>query len=163
MGLNVDVLESSFQLVAPKGSELVARFYERLFEKYPQVKPMFKNVDIEKQQEMLLGALVLVVNNLRNPEALSSALKSLGAKHLGYGAEAGHYDAVKENLLAVLSEFAGDAWTMTVETAWAEALVAISGIMLEGASEAKETETKTKASRSTMRSKKAGSGPSPAP
>ncbi|TAJ30966.1 MAG: hypothetical protein EPO64_02760 [Nitrospirae bacterium] len=40
MGLNVDLLESSFKLVAPQGDKLVARFYERLFQKYPAVKPL---------------------------------------------------------------------------------------------------------------------------
>jgi methyl-accepting chemotaxis protein len=30
MGLNVELLESSFKLVAPKGDALVTRFYERL-------------------------------------------------------------------------------------------------------------------------------------
>lgn len=41
MGLNIELLESSFNLVAPKGEALVNRFYERLFKKYPSVKPMF--------------------------------------------------------------------------------------------------------------------------
>ena len=38
-----------------------------------------------------LGSLVLVVENLRNPEALDSALRGLGARHVKYGALPEHY------------------------------------------------------------------------
>jgi methyl-accepting chemotaxis protein len=44
--MQIDILESSFALLAPRGTELVARFYERLFERYPEVKPMFRHVDM---------------------------------------------------------------------------------------------------------------------
>lgn len=136
MALNVKVLEDSFGLLAPQGEALVARFYERLFEKYPQVKPLFKNTTVKKQQKKLLASLVLVVQNLRKPDTLVNALHQLGERHVGYGAEEGHYDAVNENMLAVLSEFAGKAWTQKVEKAWTDALNTIKAVMLEGAEQA---------------------------
>ncbi len=138
MGLKIKVLEDSFNLVAPQGEALVTRFYERLFEKYPSVKPLFKGVPPKKQQKKLLASLVLVVSNLRKPEVLQKALHELGARHVGYGTEPAHYDAVNENLLAVLGEFAGKAWTPRVKRAWAEALEAIKTIMLEGAEQWEE-------------------------
>ena len=68
MGLNVELLESSFKLVAPKGDALVTRFYERLFKKYPSVKPLFKKTSIKEQKKKLLASLVLVIQNLRRPD-----------------------------------------------------------------------------------------------
>lgn len=109
MGLNVELLESSFKLVAPQGDALVTRFYERLFEKYPAVKPLFKNASIPEQKKKLLASLVLVIQNIRRPEKLTPVLHDMGARHVGYGAKPAHYDAVGENLLAVLGEFAGEA------------------------------------------------------
>ncbi len=135
MALKVELLESSFKLVAPKGEALVARFYERLFQKYPAVKPLFSGVSMKAQKKKLLASLVLVIQNLRHGEKLREALLDLGRKHVGYGAEAPHYDAVAENLLAVLAEFAGKAWTPQLQEAWTEALGAIKTIMLEGASQ----------------------------
>ncbi len=132
MGLNVRLLEESFNLVKPRGAALVARFYERLFQKYPAVKPLFRGTSIEAQQKKLLASLVLVVQNLRHPDRLTKALHQLGARHVDYGAEPAHYDAVAENLLAVLAEFAGSAWTPEIKQAWADALGAIKTIMLEG-------------------------------
>lgn len=137
MALNVELLESSFKLVAPRGEELVARFYERLFEKYPAVKPLFKNASLTEQKKKLLASLVLVIQNLRHPDKLTSALHDLGARHVQYGTKPAHYDAVGENLLAVLEEFAGNAWTPELKQAWTDAYGAIKTIMLEGAKQAK--------------------------
>jgi len=133
MGLNVELLEKSFALVAPKGDALVVRFYERLFQAYPSVKPLFKNASPAEQRKKLLASLVLVIQSLRRPDQLTKALRALGARHVGYGAQPAHYDAVAETLLAVLAEFAGAAWTPAVRRAWTEALGAIKTIMLEGA------------------------------
>lgn len=147
MALNVKVLEDSFAFVAPQGDALVARFYERLFQKYPQVKPLFSGTTPKKQQKQLLASLVLVVENLRRPDTLVKTLHTMGERHVGSGAEAGHYDAVIENLLAVLAEFAGDVWTAKVKKAWVDALDTIKTVMLEGASQAKssvKTQAKTK-------------------
>ena len=131
-GLDVTRLETSFALVAPKGDALVARFYERLFERYPAVKPMFKNVSMAAQRKSLLGALVLTIKNLRHPKKLTAVLQQLGQRHAGYGAQPAHYDAVAENLIAVLQEFAGKSWSKATTRAWSEALGTIKTVMLEG-------------------------------
>jgi hemoglobin-like flavoprotein len=53
MALDVETLEESFDLVAPHGDELMRRFYDRLFEVAPAVKPLFANVDMERQRKAL--------------------------------------------------------------------------------------------------------------
>ena len=53
-GLNVELLESSFELLAPQGEKLVERFYERLFETAPAVRSLFPD-DMEGQKPALLG------------------------------------------------------------------------------------------------------------
>ena len=132
MDFNVELLEKSFHLVAPRGKALVARFYERLFEKYPETKRLFQHANMRQQRKKLLASLVLVVQNLRKPDVLKKALHQLGGQHQAYGVKPAHYAAVKENLLAVLGEFAGSAWTSEVKQAWAGALEAVSTTMLEG-------------------------------
>ena len=154
MGLNVELLESSFKLVAPQGDALVTRFYERLFEKYPAVKPLFKNASIPEQKKKLLASLVLVIQNIRRPEKLTPVLQDMGARHVGYGAKPAHYDAVGENLLAVLGEFAGEAWTPEVKQAWTDAYTAIKTIMLAGAKRAHHTQGEKTMSKATAKTKK---------
>ncbi len=126
------LIEESFAAVAPRGAALVARFYERLFEDYPQVKPMFKT-DIHEQQKKLLGALALVVENIRKPEKLQPALEQLGIKHNDYDVVPEQYQAVGGTLLKTLAEFAGDVWGSELEDAWGTAYGAISKKMIDSA------------------------------
>jgi len=136
MGLNVELLESSFELLKPQAEALVERFYERLFEKYPAVQPMFAHASMSEQKKKLLASLVLVIQNLRKPDALIPALKQLGARHVAYGTRPEHYGAVAETLLSVMAELAGAAWTTDLHQAWSDALNTVATIMLEGAQEA---------------------------
>ena len=130
--LDVEALETSFALLAPRAEELVGRFYDSLFERHPAVQPMFANSDMPAQKRKLLAALKLVVASLRKPEALGPTLAKLGARHEQLGATAEHYGAVAETLLGVMSEMAGDAWTPRVAAAWSGALAAVAQGMLQG-------------------------------
>ena len=131
LGLDVQVLEQSFGLLAPHINEVVDRFYEELFARYPQVVPLFKNTDKKKQSQKLIGALKLVMNNLNNVDALAKTLTALGERHQGYGAVEEHYGAVATTLLDVMQEFAGQAWTQEVHDAWSHALGTIAEVMLK--------------------------------
>ena len=131
LGLNVSVLESSFNLLAPQIDQVVARFYEELFSRYPDVVPLFKNTDKRKQAQKLKAALNLVMKNLNNVDTLAKALSELGERHEKYGAVEEHYGAVANTLLDVMQEFAGEAWTQEVHDAWSHALGTIAEVMLK--------------------------------
>ncbi len=133
MALKVELLEQSFTAVAPKGDKLVDAFYRNLFADFPQVKPLFEQVEMTDQKKKLLASLKLVVDNLRRPEALVPALESLGSRHVDYGAQEAHYPAVGQTLLKSLSEIAGPIWTAELDNAWAEAYGEIAKIMIAGA------------------------------
>jgi chemotaxis signal transduction protein/hemoglobin-like flavoprotein len=131
-GLQVELLESSFALLAPRGEELVARFYDKLFTVAPAARALFPE-DLGGQRKALLGALGTIVNSLRSPEKLAPYLQGLGGRHAGYGAAEAHYDVVGQVLLGTMAELAGDAWTPALEAAWTEAYMAVAGIMLGAA------------------------------
>ena len=132
MGLNVELLEQSFAAVAPKADELADTFYRHLFADYPEVQPMFANVDMPQQKKKLVASLKMVVDNLRKPDQLVSALESLGGRHTDYGTQEAHYPAVGATLLKALAEVAGDLWNDELNHAWAEAYGEISKHMLNG-------------------------------
>ncbi|MEL6160633.1 MAG: globin family protein [Cyanobacteria bacterium J06554_11] len=138
MSLNVELLEQSFELVKPKADDFVASFYNNLFTDYPASQPLFEHSDMAAQQKMLKGALVMVIENLRNPDVLSKSLKGLGARHVKYGALPEHYPLVGNSLLKTLGQYAGEAWTPDLKAAWTDAYGAISELMLEGADYSKE-------------------------
>ncbi|VAW61120.1 Methyl-accepting chemotaxis protein I (serine chemoreceptor protein), partial [hydrothermal vent metagenome] len=131
LGLDVETLENSFNLLAPQAEELVRRFYDELFRRAPAVIPMFSNTTPAEQQKKLLAALKLVVENVRNPEALAPVLSTMGERHQGYGALPEHYPIVASTLVDTMKEMAGDAWNSTIESAWTQALKVIAKVMLD--------------------------------
>jgi hemoglobin-like flavoprotein len=135
MSLQLELLESSFDLLAPRGDELMDEFYARLFELAPEVRPLFPE-DMRRQKTMLLGALVLLRKSLRDLDAIVPKLRELGARHVAYGARPEHYPVVGSALLAAMSTLAGDDWTAETEAAWRDALGIVSGAMLAGAENA---------------------------
>ena len=136
MALNAVVLRQSLELVASREPLITKRFYEILFERYPQVRPMFSRNAPERQQKMLQDAIVAVVDHVEDGPWLKETLGALGAKHVDYGVTREMYDWVGASLLATLAEIAGKEWTPPVEAAWTEAYGAIVGLMLEGAGKA---------------------------
>jgi hemoglobin-like flavoprotein len=131
--MNVTLIRSSFNALRPQAPALVDRFYAILFERYPQVKPMFAKTDFPKQKQMLVQALALLVANLEKPEILTSYLGVLGAKHAGYGAREAHYAAVGECLLAAMAEIAGPLWSDELAAEWAATYGAVASMMQQGA------------------------------
>ena len=128
--LDIAALETSFALIAPKAEELVARFYSELFCRHPAVESLFVDTDMQAQQDKLLAALKLVVENIRHPAKLLPVLRELGQRHEAYGASPAHYVAVAETLLDVMGDIAGDAWTTQIRDAWSGALGLIADVML---------------------------------
>jgi hemoglobin-like flavoprotein len=134
MPLELEALETSFDLVAPRGDELMDTFYARLFAAAPAVRPLFAATDLRRQKTMLLGALVLLRKSLRKLDAIVPKLRELGARHVAYGAEPDHYPVVGQVLIASMAEIAADAWRPEYERAWAAAFDVVAGAMLAGAS-----------------------------
>lgn len=138
-GLRVELLESSFELVKPQAQAFSVSFYENLFADYPAAKPLFERTNMTEQSNKLLASLVYVVENLKNPEALTAALKGLGARHVKYGALPEHYPLVGNTLLKTFEQYLGEAWTADTKQAWVDAYGVITEVMLDGADYAQES------------------------
>lgn len=133
MALDTQLLRSSFELVATRQPELTLRFYEILFERYPQARPLFRRNPREEQAKMLTQALVAVLDHLEDASWLEETLGAMGRKHVDYGVTPEMYDWVGASLLATLAEVAAADWNDATAKAWGEAYGAIAGLMLKGA------------------------------
>ena len=134
--MDIDALETSFDLVAPKGDELMEIFYANLFAVAPSVQPLFAGADMARQRAMLLSALVLLRRSLRDIDAAVPTLKRLGARHVAYGVRAEHYPVVGTVLIGAMAQVAGPAWEPRHGEAWGEAFGVVADVMLAGAAEA---------------------------
>jgi hemoglobin-like flavoprotein len=133
MSLNVVLLRQSFEMVVEQSPELTHRFYEILFDRYPETRAMFPRSRQADQEKMLTQALVAVMEHLEDAPWLVNTLHALGARHVAYGVRDEMYAWVGDALLTTLREIAGPAWTPELEQAWSDAYGAIAGLMQEGA------------------------------
>lgn len=126
------LVEESFHFVQKNKATFTATFYQKLFEKSPQLKPLFQNTNMEKQADKLYSSLVLLVENIHNPEMLKAILIPLGEKHKGYGAIEQHYPLIGEVLIETLALSAGEAWSKEAEQAWLSTYQTVVEMMLTG-------------------------------
>jgi hemoglobin-like flavoprotein len=134
MPLDPAILRSSFDLVVDRRPDLTLRFYEILFERYPELSRLFTR-DRTAQSKMLAQALAAVLDHLDDTPWLGQTLGALGGKHVGYGVTDAMYDQVGDALLATLAEIAAEAWTDEVRDQWTQAFDAIATLMKAGARE----------------------------
>lgn len=106
----IDLVEDSFRQIEPNAEAAAKLFYDRLFEIDPALRPLFKG-DLSEQGRKLMHMIGLAVKGLRRIDELVPALRSLGARHAGYGVEDRHYDTVAAALLWTLEKALGPAFT----------------------------------------------------
>lgn len=126
----VSILENSFQKIRGNFVEVAATFYEKLFEDFPHFKNLFSETDIVKQQIKFAHMIELMIDSLRDYEAVRKILKDLGKKHTNYGVIAQYYPMLQETLLTSLALYLGEDWTPEVAQAWEEAYRLVQEIML---------------------------------
>jgi hemoglobin-like flavoprotein len=134
MSLDLEALETSFDLIADRGDELMETFYSRLFAAAPAVRPLFPQ-DMKQQKTMLLAALVLLRKSLRDLDAIVPTLRKLGARHVAYGAQPEHYPLVGSTLIASMAATAHESWRPEYEAAWNAAFEVVASTMIAGAEE----------------------------
>ena len=78
-------------------------------------------------------ALVKIVTEVDDLEALSAFLTGLGRDHRKFAVAPEHYDVVGAALLATLEHFAGEAWTPELAADWKEAYQLIGSVMSRAA------------------------------
>ena len=133
MSLKVELLEQTFNYIKPYGNLFVNSFYENLFKIHPETKSLFADIDPESQKKQFWDCLVLVVENLRQPETLNNVLQGLGATIFTYGALPEHYLQVRDAFITTFKQFLGSEWTTEFEQAWKDAYVTFRELMLDGA------------------------------
>lgn len=73
MTLNIKILESSLAKIKNHTVDFSASFYDKLFAIHPELKILFKNVELTAQEQKLMASLAVIVENLRNPEQYKSS------------------------------------------------------------------------------------------
>ncbi len=138
----IERVEQSFATLSSQSEIFSQKFYDYLFEQYPQLQHLFKSISAKGQQKNMLAAMELLVQNLHKPEILKDYLYSVAVMHAEQGGSADDYSMFSDALVAVMAELLGKYWTVEVQQAWQNTLNKVETIMLE-AYESMETNTMT--------------------
>jgi hemoglobin-like flavoprotein len=130
----IALVRASWAKVEPISEQAAGLFYGRLFEVYPEVRPMFKG-DMKKQGNKLVVMLSTAVNALDDLDPLIPAIKKMGARHARYGVHDDDYEKVADALLWTLGQGLGDDFTPEVKSAWVGVYSALADTMKAGAAE----------------------------
>ncbi|MDI1443921.1 aminotransferase class V-fold PLP-dependent enzyme [Polyangium sp. 6x1] len=112
-------------------SSFPERFYERLFERHPDMRPLFP-LDLSGQGRKLVTALTASVACLRDTHGLHAMLEELGARHVLYGVREAHIDSFGEALRAELDLSEGGRMDDELAEAWSEAWEQLAGAVRRG-------------------------------
>src|SRR5687768_1800754 len=126
------LLKRSFAAAIRDPDRFGREFYARVFALAPAVRALFPD-DLSHQRDKLLRALTVVVRGLDSPETLVPTLRQLGARHVGYGVQAGHYVVVGEALVDTLDARSEQPLDPVARAAWVRLFGWIAAHMLEGA------------------------------
>ena len=131
---HVQLVQETFEMIAPSAETAAALFYERLFTLDPSLRPLFKG-DMSKQGQKLMSTLALVVRGLSRPEQIIPAVRHLGQRHVSYGVQPADYRTVGEALLWTLAQGLGTSFTDEVKAAWEAAYTLLAELMQEAAAQ----------------------------
>jgi hemoglobin-like flavoprotein len=123
------IVKESFDKARPIAVDVLTKFFEILFFEYPAIGKLFENTDLDVLKPRMVKSLVLIMNNLENPDQLRPYLKDLGTRHTTYAVRPEHHDAFRDSFLKSLEYFFGEDWTGPLSLNWGAAFEFILDVM----------------------------------
>ena len=114
-------LQASLHLMLEDEDRFAKVFYDKIFEKAPFVRTLFKN-NLIGQGRLLTHMLGSIVYSLSRPQHLKLGLKKLGQSHHQYGVKEEYYPLVKATMLETIEEILGELHNPQITKAWTTAL-----------------------------------------
>ena len=128
----VDLVQRSWNQVAPMGEAAILMFYERLFFVDPSLRMLFRH-NMKDQSRKVLAMLSFTVAGLSRPHEILPLVQSMGRRHAAYGVRDEHYDTVGSALLWTLQQGLGCSFTPAVREAWSAAFGVLASTMKDAA------------------------------
>ncbi|WP_227370125.1 NO-inducible flavohemoprotein [Halomonas sp. M20] len=127
------LIEATAPLVAEHLETITQRFYPLMFERYPEVKPLFNQAHQADggQPRVLAGAVLAYVQLRKEPEKAKQTLATVVEKHVSLDIQPDQYPIVGECLLAAVAEVLGEAVTPEIADAWTALYNELAGLLIE--------------------------------
>ena len=128
----VFLVQSTFEIIAPKADAFATDFYRRLFALHPEIELLFVRVEMTTMRLMLMRMIGVTVRGLHNLPKILPDLRALGMRHSSYGVRAEHFDFAEDALLHALTVHLGEAFCPEVRQGWRDVFGLIRRAMLSG-------------------------------
>ncbi|WFM71229.1 NO-inducible flavohemoprotein [Halomonas sp. CKK8] len=127
------LIAATAPVVADHLDAITQRFYPLMFERYPQVKPLFNQAHQQDggQPRALAGAVLAYVGLRQDPQQARGVLATVVSKHVSLGIQPDQYPIVGECLMAAIGEVLGEAVTPEVAAAWSGLYEELAGLLIE--------------------------------
>ncbi len=125
------LVQSTFEIIAPKADAFARDFYGRLFALHPELEVLFARAEMATMHLMLMRMIGVTVRGLHNLPKILSELRALGKRHHAYGVQAEHFDFAEDALLHALALHLGEAFRTDVREGWRHVFGLIRRSMLE--------------------------------
>ena len=133
MALNpsdIDAVRASFQELRRTTEPVAEIFYTKLFDQSPELRSMFRD-DLTGQGMKFMTTLGTALEQLGQPETLSSEMGQLGQLHATLGVRQSHFQPMEDALIETMRHALGDSFTLKLEAAWRLAFVELSQTLID--------------------------------
>jgi len=131
----VFLIQSTFEIIAPKADAFATDFYRRLFALHPEIEPLFARVEMPTMRLMLMRMISVTVRGLHNLPKILPDLRALGMRHSSYGVRPEHFDFAEDALLHALAIHLAEEFRPEVKQGWRDVFGLIRRAMLSGFAE----------------------------
>jgi hemoglobin-like flavoprotein len=123
MSINRQAIEDSLELVAAACEDPTPKVYERLFQKFPEVEPLFILDENDSAKGHMQFQAIECVLDLVGPRTYATTLiQSERINHDGLGVPVETFSEFFPVLKDTFQEIAGESWTGEHEAAWGQLL-----------------------------------------
>ncbi len=122
--VDAEAIEKSLEIAAERGGDLTPVVYEQLFQRHPDMKPLFwrdKNDAIKG--EMLMRTFEAILDFIGPRQFADHLIKTEVVNHAGYDVPPNVFATFFGLIAEVVKETCGADWSPAMESAWRRALV----------------------------------------
>jgi hemoglobin-like flavoprotein len=139
----IRLVRNSFSKIEPIATQVGEAFYNKLFNKSPETRNLFKR-DMSYQHAKFMSVvnelvglhlrslISLPVTLMNSAEAAMPAIHMLGKRHAEFGVTPAHFDMMRSALLETFSELLGNEFTPQMREAWESAFDVMASVMKKG-------------------------------
>ena len=129
----IDIIKSTVPVLKVHGVNITTTFYKNMFEKNPEVAPLF---DMDRQSsgeqpKALAMSILASAQTIDNLPAIMPVVNKIAERHCNSTVKPEHYPIVGKHLLDAIKEVLGDAATDEIIDAWGKTYGVLAEIFID--------------------------------